>query len=473
MAGRDHIRALLRPESVAVIGASKDPRKPGHVLLRNIRDGRFAGRLYAINPSASEIAGQPCFPSIANVPELVDQAVIVLRRERVLQAVESCASVGVKAIVIVTAGFGEADEWGRREEAKLRELAVERGLAVIGPNTIGLVTMGGDYRGSFVPFLGWTDGPTAIVAQTGIYAGAVALEMMMQSSQRLGIHVSIDIGNRVSVDELELLEVLAADRQIEVLGFYLESFANGRAFLRLAAEVKRSKPIVVLKPGRTMEGAKASMSHTGSLAEDDSVVDQLLGEHGLIRAADEEEFLSILKAFSFAPLPRGDRVAVVTYSGALGVMATDQLLSRGLEIATLDADTTKRIKGILPDWQTVRNPVDLWAGVDADPAETLRVGFSSVLADPNVDQVLGLLLAVPPADFQGFRQSLAEIRHGAGDKPLHLVMAGGLRQYWTDAVDGLGVPVHSSIRQAARAMGAATEYVQRRHLLPSAHMESE
>jgi acetyltransferase len=467
MAGTD-CRPLLDPASVAIVGASSSPAKPGHILLRNILDGGFAGRVFPVNPGASEIAGRECYSSIAAIPGSVDLVFIVLGRERVLPAVLECADAGVEAVCIITAGFGEGDEWGKQQELELRELVRSTGMVAIGPNTIGTVSMGGALRGTFVPFPHWESGSVALVAQTGIFAGAVMREHMDQPSQRIGFKASVDIGNRVGVDELDLLQAFAEDGEIGVIGFYLESFANARAFLREASVVKREKPIVVLKPGRTREGAAASASHTGSLGQDDAVVDQLLAQHGIVRADDEREFLACLKAFSYAPLPAGPRVGVITYSGALGVIATDQIVAAGLEVAEIDPATAAAIEELMPDWQRAGNPSDMWSAVELDAVATARVGFGAMLEDGNIDQVLGVMLAVPNADFEEFGEVFAELRHGSA-KPLHLVMPGPQKARWTAALEGLRIPVYDSSREAVRAMAAMTRYVAARDRVPAAH----
>jgi acyl-CoA synthetase (NDP forming) len=462
------LRPLLEPTSVAVLGASTDPAKPGSVLLRNIREGGFEGRVYAINPKADSIQGAPAHPSIGAVPEAVDLAFIVLRRELVHQALAECVAAGTRAVAIITAGFGEADEWGKQEQEKLAATIADANLLVIGPNTIGLVTMGGRHRGSFVQFPEWEDGPIGLVAQSGVFAGAVADDVMSQRRQRLGVHATIGIGNRVGVTEYDLLEALAANDNVGVLGFHLESFSDARGFLARAAEVKRHKPIVVLKSGRTPTGARAAASHTGALAADDAVVEQILAQHGIVRALDDEEFVALLKSFSYTATPAGNRLGVVTFSGAMGVVATDLATLDGLEVPAYSPDTVARIGRLLPEWQGVGNPADLWPAIDLGPRDALVEGLQAALADPGVDQVLGILLAVPNADFEGIAHAFAGVVAGAEGKPLHLVIVGSLREAWTDGLEGLRVPVHASVRLAVRSLAAAAWYAGARERVPEA-----
>jgi acyl-CoA synthetase (NDP forming) len=465
----EKLRPLLDPTVVAVIGASGTPGRPGFNLTKNILDGGFDGRIFPVNPKASDILGLPTFAEISLVPERVDLAFIVLNRVRVKAAVEECARAGVRAICIITAGFAEGDAWGIAEQEAIAEIVARHGMVGIGPNTIGLVTRNGDFVGSFVPFPTWAGGNVAIIAQTGIYAGATAHENVTAKVQRLGIHMSVDIGNRVGISELDLLDDLAVRDEVTTVGFYVEEFSDPRGFLGRAAQVKRHKPVVVLKTGRTLEGARASASHTGSMGLDDDILEQLFAQHGIQRAADEREFLDILKAFSYAPIPAGNRVGVVTFSGALGVIAVDHLTSQGLQLAGLDSATGSELSELLPGWQSFTNPADLWSAVEIDPQAAASKGFRAMLADPAVDQVMGVLLAVPPAEFEGFRELFSSLRAEHPEKPIHVFITGGLRGAWTEQLEGLGIPVYESIRQCVRAMAATTRYSQQREIVPSAH----
>ena len=463
------LRPLLEPESIAVVGASASPEKAGHVLLRNILDGGFPGDVYPVNPREGEIAGQRAYATVGEVPGAVDLAFVVLGRQRVLSAVQACADAGVRAVCIITAGFGEGDEWGKKEHHNVAAVVAESGMIAIGPNTIGTVSMGGRLLGTFVPFAHWEDGPVAIGAQTGIFADPVMVEVMSSNTQRLGVHASVDIGNRVGIDELALLEDFAARKQVEVIGFYLEEFADARAFLARACEVKLTKPIVVLKSGRTPQGARASASHTGSHAQDYAVIDQLLRQHGIVRAETAAEFLSLLRGFSYTGVPAGARIGLITYSGALGVIATDELVDHGLELASLQPSTLQTIKGLLPDWQAARNPSDLWSAAEVDAERTLRVSFDAMLSDPSVDQLLAVMLAVPNIDFATFGEAFAALRKKHPSKPIHLVLQGGIKHRWTGAVEGLGIPVYDTTRDAVFVMAATAHYAAVRDDVPSAH----
>lgn len=456
---------LLAPRSIAVIGASTDPAKSGRILFKNLVDGGFGGCLFPINPRADTVLGHPAYPHIRGAPSPVDLAFIVLPRTAVREAIEDCVAAGVRSACIVTAGFREVGEAGRQDEESLSEIVRAGGMLTIGPNTIGLLAARHQLFGSFVPFPFWQPGPISIFAQTGIFAGAVMLQMMSQETQRLGIGLSIDAGNKIDVDEIDFLHFVKGDRDTSVVGLYLEDLRNPRMFLELAEQVNQAKPIVVLKPGRTGQGARASASHTGALALDERIFDAALRQYRLVRADDVEDFLGYLKAFAWLPLPRGPRVSIVTFSGALGVMATDELIQAGLQLADLTAETLSRIARVLPEWQPPRNPCDLWVALDT---RGNRIGheepFEAVLADSATDMVLGILLAPPNADFPEVREVFSGLRARHPDKPFSLVIYGGeIRERWLRELDGLHIPVYPSTRAAVRVLRVLAAYADARH----------
>lgn len=448
---------LLAPRSVAVIGASADAAKSGGILFKNIKDGGFEGPLYPVNPRAATVQGLKAYPSVAALPEAVDLAYIVLPRERVAQALAECAEKGVGAACIIAAGFGESDDWGRAAEAELKAIVARSGIVVAGPNTVGLVNAERRLMGSFVPFPTWQDGGVALFGQSGLFAGVYILQVMSQDAQRLGVRLSLAVGNKIDVDEVDFLAFAAADAKTRVIGLYLESLRRPRAFLDLAREVRERKPIVVLKSGRTREGARASASHTGALATDDALLDAALRQHGIVRATDEDDFVDCLKALSMLAPPKGRRVAVLTTSGAVGVLMTDQLSEAGLALADFAPPTLEKLRSVLPAWQPASNPYDFWVAIDfVDHRAAHEIPLEAALSDPGVDMVLALLLAVPNADFEGFREVFASLRARHPGKPLALVIHGGagVRDRWLADLEGLNVPVFRSSSAAVRGLRA-------------------
>ncbi len=451
---------LLEPASVAVVGASTNPNKSGGLLLKNIVQGGYKGRIYPINPRATEILGHRAYPSVEALPAPVDAAFIVVPRQAVRAALEACARKGVRSAIIITAGYREVGGEGAVEQEAIAGIARRTGIRVIGPNTIGMVCLQARLLATFVPFEDWQDGPVAVFAQTGIFAGAPMLGVMSQPYQRLGLRMSIDAGNKPDVDEVDFLGYVADREDVQVVGLHLESIADLEAFLRAARRVTARKPVVLFKPGRTAAGAAASTAHTGSTPGDDALLDAGLRQAGLIRAYDFEEFIAFLRAFSSQPIPRGERLGIVTYSGALGVVASDEAVEHGLALACWAPETQARLQGLVPEWQPVGNPADLWVAVDTVGARTAQAGaLEAVLADPYTDALLAIILAVPAADFEDVRDAFATMREAHPDKPLFLVLYGGpVRERWLREIEGLNIPVFPGSGLAIRALRAMCRY---------------
>ena len=454
------ITPLVAPTSIAVVGASTDPTKSGGVLFGNLAAGNFRGQLYPINPRADEVLGIKAYPDIAAVPENVDLAYIVLPRQYVRTAIEQCATAGVRAACIVTAGFSEVDASGREEEEALRAIAEPTGMLLAGPNTIGMVNAECGMMGSFINFPQWEDGGISLFTQTGIFTGALMLQVMSQDVQRLPVGKSIDVGNKIDVDELDFLEYAANDPATRVIGFYLESIRDPDRFFARAAGMRATKPIVILKPGRTEAGSRASALHTGSLPAEDAPIDAAMREAGIWRAEDEDDFVNVLRALALSPRPKGVRVAVATTSGALGVMASDHLSDFGLSLAPLATKTLDTVQTILPDWLPAANPFDFWIAIDVKgPLESHRIGLDAIMSDPKSDMLLCTLLAPANADFPEFGDVFGKIRMNNLGKPVVMVVYGGAaRNRWIKAVEGLGIPVYGSTRPAVRALAALASF---------------
>ena len=450
------ISAIVAPRSVGVIGASANVSKSGGILFKNIVDGGFEGPVYPINPRVGEVMGRKAYPSITAAPGPVDLVFIVLPKAGLRDALVECIAARARAACIITAGFAEIGPEGGREQDELRDLVRGGNLLTIGPNTIGTVSAACKLMGSFVPFPSWRSGGVSIFAQTGIFAGAAMVQHTAQDSQRLGIGISVDVGNKIDVDELDFLHHVAGDAGTTVIGFYIEDVRDPSAFFDLAASVTREKPIVVLKPGRTPAGAAASAYHTGAVPTDDTMLDREFRRAGIVRADDVDDFLGYLKAFSYLPRPRGNRVGVITGSGAIGVMAVDELASTGLELAQYRAETLTAIRKVVAEWSPLANPLDTWIAIDvAGPRASVEIPFDAVMGDPGVDMVLGLLLTPPNADFPEVREVFAGLRTRHPGVPLVLVLTGGsARERWQRDLDGLGIAIYPSARAAVRALRA-------------------
>jgi acyl-CoA synthetase (NDP forming) len=307
--------------------------------------------------------------------------------------------------------------------------------------------------GSFVEFPHWEKGGISIFAQTGIFAGGVMLDVMSAAHQRLPASKSIDVGNKIDVDEIDFLRFAAEDVDTKVVGLYVESIADPDLFLKLAADLGRTKPIVMLKPARTQEGAAASVLHTGTVIAEEPSLDARLRAAGIVRTDDEAEFVDALRAFAMLPRPKGPRVAIATTSGALGVISTDLIMQHGLKMASFNPSTIEKLKTVLPDWATSTNPFDFWTGVEINGARAAHeMSLETISADPNVDMVLCTLLAAAASDFAEFSEVVRGVR-AAHDKPIALVIYGGAeRRRWIAGIEGANVPVFTTTRSAVRTL---------------------
>ncbi len=458
-AALNDIRAVLEPRSVAVIGASTNPTKTGHVLLKNIVVNGFPGKVYPINPNADEIIGLKAYPKILEVPDDIDLVFFLLPGKFVPTLFEDCAKKGVKAAVIISAGFAEVGEEGKKEQEKLAELIRKTGVRCMGPNSIGFINMDQKLVASFILFENWEDGSIALGGQSGIFAGAVADQVMSRTVQRIGVGKSVIFGNKIDLDESDYLDWAWKDPGSRILAMHLEGMHNPRRFFSIANKARADMPILVLKPGRTESGAKASASHTGSLALDDTIVDYAYRQYGITRAYDLEEFLEYMKAFQYQPLPQGNRVGIVTFSGANGVMASDELEARGFVLSEFSPKTQERCNKFLPEWQPPMNPLDLWAALGSGNRLTHEEGILSVLDDENVDAVLVILLALANAEFDGIREIYQQAKELHPEKPLYTVALGGaVKQRWLKEVDGLNMPFFENTLIAVKALTAARRY---------------
>ncbi|MEM3442470.1 MAG: CoA-binding protein, partial [Candidatus Bathyarchaeia archaeon] len=391
----DELKCFFEPKSVAVVGASRNPFKFGHSLLKNLIDLGFKGKIYPVNPNADEVLGLRAYPRVDLIEDDVELAVIIVPSAKVPEVMRDCAKKGVKGAVICSSGFRETGEEGRRLEEEMLAIAKKSGIRVVGPNTTGILNTSNNFTTSFVTLPNLRRGNVAFIAQTGLFAAAAFWWIV--SKQPFGISKIVGLGNKCDVDDAEVLEYLAEDKETEVIAIYMEGVKDGKRLFNAFKMVSREKPIIVLKSGRTALGQKASLSHTGSLAVKDEIFDAICKQTGVIRAnGDLEELLDITKAFALQPLPKGNRVAIVTISGAGGVMAADECAKFGLELAPLSDETKEKIRGYMPSWAVVNNPVDVEPLFETvGPEEGMRISVEAVLEDDNVDDVLVLFVAVP------------------------------------------------------------------------------
>jgi len=380
---------LFRPRSVAVIGASRRPGSIGWQVLHNLITGGFSGKVFPVNPNAQVLHSIKCHKSVSAIEDPIDMAVIAVPKQLVPAAVAQCARKGVGAIVLITAGFKETGPEGARIEAKILGIVRRHGMRLVGPNCMGIQNAQEDIRlnASFARSFP-KNGPVALVSQSGAMGEAI---LAHADHIHLGVSMFVSMGNRADVSANDLIEYWGRDEGIRCLLLYLESFGNPRNFVPIARRVSRKKAIVTVKAGRSSAGARAATSHTGALAGADVAADALLKECGVQRVDSLEELFDVGLALATLPSPGGNRVAVLTNAGGPAILATDALVSSGLELAQFSKRTQAKLRRLLVAEASIANPVDMVASATA---ENYHGALKVLLADPQVDSVL--VIFMPP-----------------------------------------------------------------------------
>ena len=393
---------LLRPRSIAVIGASTSPEKVGHNILSNIIKGGFAGDIYPVHPTAAELLGKKCYPSVKNIPGAVECAVIVIKRDMVIATLKECAEKGVQAVITITAGFKETGEEGKKLQLEIARIVRQNNITMLGPNCLGLINPWHKLNASFGQALG-EPGSIACISQSGALITAI---QDMAASNKIGFSLLASLGNKATLDEVEFIQNLQRDETTRVIAAYLEDISKGQEFMRVAERVGKSKPIVILKAGRTSAGAKAASSHTGSLAGADAAYKCAFDRTGVIRVDSIEHLFDVSMAFAYQPLPQGDRIAVVTNAGGPGIMMSDALEMAGLHMAKIDDDTEGKLKTLLPPAASVHNPIDVLGDAGAD---VYAGAIDLLLACGTVDSLIVILTPQKMTDDAGTARAIVDL----------------------------------------------------------------
>ena len=444
------MQAFFEPRTVAVVGAGRERGRIGSEILHNLRASGFRGRLVPVNPRASTIETLPCYPRVTDIPGEVDLAVIVVPAASVEAVVDDCLARGVKALVVISAGFGETGEAGRAREAALVEKLRAAGVRMIGPNCLGIVNTDPKVRlnATFSPVYP-PEGRVGMLSQSG----ALGLAILDYARRlNLGISTFVSVGNKPDVSGNDLIQYWEQDRRTDVILLYIESFGNPRNFGSIARRVSRSKPIVVVKAGRSRAGARAASSHTGALAESDAVVGALLRQSGVIRTRTLEELFDVATLLANQPLPAGNRVAIVTNAGGPGILAADACEALGLSLASLSKETASALSGFLPAEASVGNPVDLLASASA---EDYRRAIRLLLDDAGVDSLIVIFIPPLVTDAETVAAAVvAEARESPKTVLATFMSAKG-------APPGLTpVPCYPFPESAVAALSRATEYAE-------------
>ncbi len=446
--------AIFKPKSAAVVGASRSRQTISYNLLDSILQGGFCGPVYPVNPNSRVIHSIRAYSSVLDIPGGLDLAFIVVPKELVLKVAEECGERGVKGLVVISAGFRETGEKGIERELKLIEIVRRNGMRMIGPNCMGVINMDPETNltGTFAPIMPLV-GKVAFASQSGAMGYAI-LDMM--KSLGLGISKFASIGNNADVTGVDVLEYFGGDPATEIILLYLESFGDPFRFSSLAKVITRRKPVIAVKAGRTLAGARAASSHTGALASADVSVDALFEECGVIRSNTIEEMFDMAMAFTSQPIPEGDRIAIVTNAGGPAILATDAAIREGMRLAEFSKDTIRKLRAVAPEDSSMQNPLDLIAGATPD---LYRDVMDVVLADEGVDSVLAIFA---PTILLGDREFADAVVHASSRHPKKPVAACAVgRRGLTSGISKLrehSIPAYIFPESAIHALASMGKY---------------
>jgi acetate---CoA ligase (ADP-forming) len=442
--------ALLEPRSIAVIGASRRPNTIGYQILDNLLKHGFMGAVYPVNPTVSSVHSVRAYATVGDIPDPVDLAVIVVPKQHVVEVARACGAKGVKGLVVISAGFREIGGEGVERERELMEIVREFGMRLVGPNCMGVLNSAPEVsmNATFAPTMP-PAGKVSFMSQSGAM-GVTILDYAKEYG--IGVSQFVSVGNKPDVSGNDLIEYWASDERTGVILMYVENFGNPRHFTKLAREITRKKPIIVVKSGRSLAGARAATSHTGSLSGGDVAIDALLTQSGVIRVDTVEELFDLAMAFSHQPIPRGNRVAIVTNAGGPGIIIADACEANGLQVAELSAATREKLAAHFPEEASLTNPVDMIAS--ATP-QSYRVAIQAVLSDPEIDAVIATF--VPPLGIrqEDVAEAIVHVVEQQSEKPVLAVLMGreGLPQGLAE-LQRAGIPGYRFPESAARALGA-------------------
>lgn len=471
----DMLDSFFNPKSVAIIGASKNPDKAGHVIFKNFANnkkrGIFKGKIYPINPKINEILGFKCYKRITDIDEEIDLVVIVVPARLVPQIMEDAVTKKAKTAIIITAGFREIGE--KELEKKVVSIAKKGGIRILGPNCLGVyysktgvdtlflpetkvLTTGDEIIATPRPMFG----EISIATQSGAF-GIAALDYL--AGRQIGINKFVSFGNKSDVTETEVIHYLLSDNQTKAILLYIEDIKHGRRFLQIAKTVSLEKPIVVLKSGKSKAGARAAASHTGAIAGSNKIYDTVFKQTGVFRANDMEEFFDAGKALSMQLPALGKNIGILTDAGGPGIMAVDECESKGLYVNRFSEKTLNKFRElkkqkILPKFAATSNPVDLTGSVTD---EMYEVAVDVMFQDPEIHGIILLGLHHLPALKEKYIDGVANISKKY-KKPIVMCDIGETEMalYTRFRFDKLGIPAYPSPEDAARAMNALVQYGQ-------------
>jgi acetyltransferase len=452
------LQSFFEPQGVVVVGARRSFGF-GYGIPLFLQKHGWGNRLSLVSPTGGELHGQNVYKRVQDVPPPVDLAIVIVPAEVVPGVLEEIGERGIKNVIVETAGFAEMGDRGRALQERVKAIAMQYRMRVIGPNCVGVVNTGNKFCSIEIIEESLTPGPLSIIAQSGAF-GNILLDYLPQ----LGLFISkaVTLGNRVDVDESDVLDYLDRDSTTRVIMIYLEGTANGRRLTKSLARVTKKKPVLILKSGRTEAGKRATASHTGSISGQDHIYGTAFAQAGAIRAESLSQLIDLARVFTTQPLPQRNRLGIITTSGSLGALSTDVAVSKGLTVPPLSSWMVNQARELSPEWMNVKNPLDV------GPSGIYSKLLPMFLADPEIDMVLAIMVipweAVRNFKTVGFRVGdwfgdIASLRQQYPDKPLVGVVIGH-PEYVDDMASlcGRSVPIFTSPEAATRALAALWSY---------------
>lgn len=463
MSVKSDLSLFFEPKSVAVIGSLREGYFGGYVVIKTLLNAGFKGKIFPVNPSYQKVLGLKVYPSLKDISEKLDLVFLIINRRSVPDMMRACADKGIKAVVVVADGFAERDEEGARLQQEIVEIAKKNRMRIIGPNTAGVVNP----TNGFIPDpyeMGYRTlkaGGIAICAQTGM----INPQAFPYGDLHYGVSKICDYGNKSDVDECDMLEYLEEDPGTRVITMYLESIRDGRRFLEVSKRVTPKKPVLILKSGRTKEGATVSASHTGSLAMDDQIFSAACKQAGITRLEKFSELFELPKIFDAQPLPKGDHLGMVTFTGGVGVLAIDEAAKYGLSVSKLSPETSAKLNAIFPDlaktivdigppMAVINNYMDIYSRI-----------LTTVLEDDTMDCLFNVIWTSPFESFvEEYLKFYEEIK-GKYQKTIATWIYGPsvpLIKEMSSRMEDLGFPVFPDLEMAIKALGIAYQYAVRK-----------
>ncbi|MGB9677077.1 MAG: acetate--CoA ligase alpha subunit, partial [Candidatus Ratteibacteria bacterium] len=413
------LKYFFRPKSVCLIGASTNSEKLGFKILKNLIDSGYKGKIFPVNPKADTILNLKCYKNVLEIPDSIDLSVIVIPSEFVCDVAEECGKKGVKTLIVISAGFKEMGEEGRKREERLKEIVKKYKMRLIGPNCLGIIDTKNKLNVSFA-FEMPPEGNISFITQSGAFGTAV-LDWAIK--ENVGLSKFISFGNKADVSEIDLIEELENDPDTNVILLYIEGVNEGRKFIDVGKRVSSKKPIIVVKAGKTKIGTKTVSSHTGSLSGSDVSFNAAIKQSGIIRADTVEQLFDYALIFSYQPLLKGERIGIITNAGGPSVMAVDMIEETGLKLAEFSNDTLEKLKSFLPPASNIYNPVDVLGDARADRYEK---AIECVISDQGVDGIMVILTPQVITQIKETAESIVKMSKKY-NKPVITCFMGGKR----------------------------------------------